>query len=147
MIDTAEQTTTNCLACESPIIQIAGRGHRKRLYCDDRCRQRAHRSKGQGNVTIDTIGDLQQRIAQLERELAAAHHLIDEYINRKKTSQPWKKSLQERWSQLGKAADYPALTIPIRVQAGERAHRVFELSASNELLEEGNVTLRRQLEE
>ncbi len=43
MIDTAEQTTTECLACGSPIIQIAGRGHRKRLYCDDRCRQRAHR--------------------------------------------------------------------------------------------------------
>src|SRR6266704_5341667 len=145
MIDTVSQTI--CLACGKPLVQIEGRGHRKKRYCDDRCRQRAHRTKEQGNVTIDTIGDLQQRIAQLERELAAAHHLIDEYINRKKTSQPWKKSLQERWSQLGKAADYPALTIPIRVQAGERAHRVFELSASNELLEEGNVTLRRHLEE
>ncbi len=144
MIDTVSQTT--CLACGKPLVQVEGRGHRKKLYCDDLCRQRAHRAKGQA-VTIDTNGDLQQRIAELERELAAAHHLIDEYINRKKTSQPWKKSLQERWSQLGKAADYPALTIPIRVQAGERAHRVFELSASNELLEEGNVTLRRQLEE
>src|SRR6266568_3677225 len=112
MIDTVSQTT--CLACGKPLVQVEGRGHRKKLYCDDLCRQRAHRAKGQA-VTIDTNGDLQQRIAELERELAAAHH--------------------------------PALTIPIRVQAGERAHRVFELSASNELLEEGNVTLRRQLEE
>src|SRR5437660_7612057 len=69
MIDTAEQTTTECLACGSPIIQITGRGHRKRLYCDDRCRQRAHR-QNTANVTPNvTNGDLQQRIAELEREL------------------------------------------------------------------------------
>jgi len=148
MIDTAEQTTTECLACGSPIIQIAGRGHRKRLYCDDRCRQRAHRSKGQGNVTIDTNGDLQQRIAQLEQRNAELEHLIDRYIHtRKGTMQPWKKALQERWLQLGKAADWPALTIQIHVPAGEREHRLFGMNASNELIEGGNVTLRRQLEE
>ncbi len=156
MIETAEETITTCQRCGAPIEQKPGRGHRSRLYCDDRgkCRQRAHRARKQvqaqdtANVTPNvTNGDLQQRIAQLEQDLAAAHHLIDEYINRKKTSQPWKKSLQERWAQLGKAADHPALTIPIRVPAGERAYRVFGLAASNELLEEGNVTLRRQLEE
>jgi len=146
MIDTAEETT--CLACGAPIIQIAGRGHRQRLYCDDRCRQKAHRSKGQGNVTIDTIGDLQQRIAELEQRNAELEHLIDRYINtRKGTTRPWKKTLQERWLQLGKAADWPALTIQIHVPAGEREHRLFGTNASNELIEEGNVTLRRQLEE
>jgi hypothetical protein len=148
MIDTAEQTTTECLACGSPIIQIAGRGHRKRLYCDDRCRQRAHRAKGQGNVTIDTNGDLQQRIAELEQRNAELKRLIDRYITtRKETTQPWKKTLQERWVQLGKAADWPALTIQIHVPAGEREHRLFGMNASNELIEEGNITLRRQLEE
>ena len=146
MIDTAEETT--CLACGAPIIQIAGRGHRQRLYCDDRCRQKAHRSKGQGNVTIDTIGDLQQRIAELEQRNAELEHLIDRYINtRKGTTRPWKKTLQKRWLQLGKASDWPALTIQIHVPAGEREHRLFGMNASNELIEEGNVTLRRQLEE
>ncbi len=52
MIDTAEQTTTECLACGSPIIQIAGRGHRKRLYCDDRCRQQAHRQRTQTHEQV-----------------------------------------------------------------------------------------------
>src|SRR6266702_2761500 len=99
MIETAEETITTCQRCGAPIEQKPGRGHRSRLYCDDRgkCRQRAHRARKQvqaqdtANVTPSvTNGDLQQRIAQLEQELAAAHHLIDEYIN-KKTSQPWKK--------------------------------------------------------
>ena len=62
---------------------------------DDRCRQRAHRSKGQGNVTIDTNGDLQQRIAELEQRNAELEHLIDRYINtRRGTTQPWKKTLR-----------------------------------------------------
>ena len=44
MIDAAQEITT-CLECGSTIIQISGRGHRKRQYCDDRCRQRAHRTR------------------------------------------------------------------------------------------------------
>ena len=143
MIDAPNETT--CLACGQPLNQIAGRGHRKKLYCDDRCRQKGHRSKGQDNATNDTM--LQARIVELERELEQTHHLIDTYINRRRTPTEWKRQLQERWLRLGKVADWPALTIPIRVQSGERAYRLFALSASNELLEEGNVTLRRHLEE
>ncbi len=142
MVNSAESTT--CLACGSPIVQIAGRGHRKRLYCDDLCRQRAHRSKGQENVTIDMNGDLQEHIAELEHELAAAHALMDKYTYRKRVSSGWKQILQERFLQLGKAADWPALTIPIRVQSGERAHRVFALAASNDLLSGGSVALRNR---
>lgn len=144
MINTAEQTTTECLACGSPIIQLAGRGHRKRLYCDDRCRQRAHRAKRQGKAAFKAHGDLQQRIADLERELAQAHHLIDTYIHRKRTPQGWKEQLQRRFLQLGSESGWPALTIPIHVQPGERAYRVFALAASNELLSEGGVTLRNR---
>ncbi len=65
MIDTAEQTTTECLACGSPIIQIAGRGHRKRLYCDDRCRQQAHRQRTQTHEQVTA----EARIAALEKEV------------------------------------------------------------------------------
>ncbi len=76
MIDTAEETT--CLACGAPIIQIGGRGHRKRLYCDDRCRQRAHRAKEQGNVTsVMHDATLQARIVELEQELTRYRHLAD----------------------------------------------------------------------
>src|SRR6266480_2404010 len=109
MINVDEETT--CKACGSPIIQLTGRGHRKRLYCDDRCRQQAHRQSKAKVTTHDTNGDLQQRIAELEQDLAAAHHLIDEYINRKRTPPEWKKQLQERFWQLGKGADWPVLSI------------------------------------
>lgn len=74
MIDTTEQTT--CLACGAPLIQIAGRGHRKKLYCNDTCRQKAHRRQAQSKVTpVVTNDDLQQRIAELEQELAEARKL------------------------------------------------------------------------
>ena len=146
MIDTAEEAT--CLACGSPIIQINGRGHRRRLYCDDRCRQKAHRQarkQDPANVTPHvTNGDLQQRIAELEQDLAAAHHLIDEYINRKRTPPEWKKQLQERFWQLGKGADWPVLSIYVPLQAGQRSYRIFALNASNELLEWASVALRNR---
>src|SRR5947209_17379132 len=68
MIDTSEQTTTECLACGSPIIQIAGRGHRKRLYCDDRCRQKGHRQRQVGQETQEQETP-EARIAALELEV------------------------------------------------------------------------------
>ncbi len=66
MIDTAEQTTTTCLACGRPIAQKSGRGHRQRLYCDDRCRQRGHRQRTQPQEQGEA---LQDRIAALEVEI------------------------------------------------------------------------------
>jgi len=41
MIEAREQTT--CQACGSPITQRPGKGHRKRWYGTDACRQRAPR--------------------------------------------------------------------------------------------------------
>src|SRR6266536_4677904 len=86
VIETAEETITTCQRCGAPIEQKLGRGHRSRLYCDDRgkCRQRAHRARKQvqaqdtTNVTPNvTNGDLQQRIAQLEQELARYRKIVD----------------------------------------------------------------------
>jgi hypothetical protein len=152
MIETTESTVAICQysGCGNTIEQIGGRGHRPKVFCSDRCRQRHHREEEERQrlaamAAIEAAAST--RIEALERELAEAHQLIDDYIDKKRTHQPWKKQLQERWLQLGKAADWPALTIAIRVPAGERAYRVFGLAASNELLEEGNVTLRRQGEE
>jgi hypothetical protein len=65
VIDTAEQTTTECLACGAPIIQLSGRGHRKRLYCDDRCRQKVHRQRTQKQEQETS----EARIAALELEV------------------------------------------------------------------------------
>ena len=74
MIDTIEQTT--CKTCGKPLEQVERRGPRLREYCDATCRQRGHRAKSQQqapyNVTIVTIDEkqaLEQRIAQLEREI------------------------------------------------------------------------------
>src|SRR6266700_3076997 len=138
MIDTTEQTTTECLACGSPIIQIAGRGHRKRLYCDDRCRQQAHRqrlaSQDEANVTPNvTNGDLQQRIAELEQDLAEANEFIEKLVS-KKTTTSLKKSYQERLQRWGEKLDWPALDIHIRVQPGRKAWRVFMINESNDQL-------------
>ena len=36
--------TTTCKACGRPIVQLSG-GHRKRLYCDDNCKQAAFRAR------------------------------------------------------------------------------------------------------
>ena len=148
MIDTANETRCKNPSCGKPVHQIPG--HRRREYCNDTCKQTAYRLRKEQVHHGVTIVDesIQQRIAQLEQRNAELEHLIDRYINtRKRTTQPWKKTLQERWLQLGKAADWPALTIQIHVPAGEREHRLFGMNASNELIEEGNVTLRRQLEE
>lgn len=35
--------------CGTPVAVVPGRGHRPRLYCSDRCRQRAHRWRLAGN--------------------------------------------------------------------------------------------------
>jgi hypothetical protein len=74
MIDTAEQTTTICLACGRSITQKHGRGHRQRLYCDDRCRQRAHRQRTQPQEQDATFA---ARIAALEIEIQRLQEHLD----------------------------------------------------------------------
>jgi hypothetical protein len=79
MIDAAQDITT-CLACGSTIIQISGRGHRKRQYCDDRCRQRAHRTRQaqeEGGQREASDQDAQARIAELEAENARLRQRLD----------------------------------------------------------------------
>ncbi len=67
MIDAA-QATTACLACGNTIIQISGRGHRKRCYCDDVCRQRAHRARKK-EQRYESWQEAQARIVELEDEI------------------------------------------------------------------------------
>jgi hypothetical protein len=141
MIDTTEQTT--CLACGKPLVQVEGRGHRKKRYCDDRCRQRAHRSKGQGNVTIVTNGDLQQRVVELEQELAAANEMIDKLLSRKKTTTPLKRSYQDRLTRKGEQLDWPALEIRTTIKPGRKNWRVFMLNESNDQLIRAIIAVER----
>ncbi len=60
-----------CLTCGRPLAQLGG-GHRKRRYCDDVCRQRAHRAR-QAEETRERRQaqeqDLHARIAELEQEV------------------------------------------------------------------------------
>jgi hypothetical protein len=73
MIDTAEQTTTSCLACGRSLTQKHGRGHRKRLYCDDRCRQRGHRQRTQ----LQEQETPEVQIAALEIEIQRLQERLD----------------------------------------------------------------------
>src|SRR3954454_928918 len=121
MIEAVNETRCKNPNCGKPVPHIPG--HRRREYCNDTCKQTAYRIRKEQPHHGVTIVDesAQQRIAELEQRNAELEQLIGEYISKKKTTQPWKKQLQERWAQLGKAADWPALTIPIKVPAGERA--------------------------
>lgn len=80
MIDT-QQITTQCagLGCERQIVWIPG--HKKRLYCSDVCRQRAHRAKEKppaSNVIVATIErQAEQRIAQLKSEVQELRARLD----------------------------------------------------------------------
>src|SRR5947209_4326403 len=143
MIDTSNETRCKNPSCGKPVQQIPG--HRKREYCNNTCKQTAYRLRKEDHHDVTIVDEsIQQRIAALEHELAQAHYLIDEYINRKRTPPEWKKQLQERFLQHGKGADWPALSIHVPLASGERAYRVFELAASNELLEWASVALRNR---
>jgi endogenous inhibitor of DNA gyrase (YacG/DUF329 family) len=72
MIDIAQHPI--CKVCGKPIVQKdSRRGHRKRSYCSDRCRQIAYRQRKEQpqSVTIVTIDEqgYQARIAELEQEV------------------------------------------------------------------------------
>ncbi len=71
--------TEQCLACGRPLTQLGG-GHRKRSYCDNTCRQCAHRARqaqeerGQREAMDQ---DAQARIAELEAENARLRQHLD----------------------------------------------------------------------
>jgi hypothetical protein len=66
MIDTQQTPSTVCLACGRPIEQK--RGHRKRLYCDDTCRQRGHRHREQ-ETSEARITALKNEVQRLQQRL------------------------------------------------------------------------------
>jgi hypothetical protein len=91
-----ELETEQCLACGRPIAQLSG-GHRKRHYCDDACRQRAHRArqtqeKREQREASDQSD--QARIAELEAENARLRQRLDVETNyrmdtRQHNFKPW----------------------------------------------------------
>jgi hypothetical protein len=70
MIDIAEETT--CKACGKPLIQANRQGPHKREYCNDTCRQRAHRAKKQQKRETPEarIATLEIEIQRLQERLA-----------------------------------------------------------------------------
>jgi|SRR6266567_350663 len=141
MIETAEETITTCQRCGAPIEQKPGRGHRPRLYCDDRgkCRQRAHRARKQvqaqdtANVTPNvTNGDHQQRIAELERDLARYRKIVDLGDRQKMIAQ---------FMLTGEEIGYKAL-LSVDVRSGPHAWYNFTQTADDELLARGVAAAR-----
>jgi hypothetical protein len=68
-----ELETAQCLACGRPLTQLGG-GHRKRRYCDEACRQRAHRARqAQEKREQRETSDQEQsaRLKKLEEEKQA----------------------------------------------------------------------------
>ncbi len=134
MIDTTLETRCKNPSCGKPVHQIPG--HRRRQYCNDTCKQTAYRlRKEQPHLGVTIVDDgTQQRIAQLERELAEANKLIERLLGKKQSKQPFKRSLQERLTRLLEQQDWPALDIHYRVKAGQKEGRVFIIGASIDLL-------------
>ncbi len=123
--------------CERQAVQIPG--HKKRLYCSDACRQRAHRAKGQkppvSAVTIVPIDErrvLEQRIAELERENATLKAL------RSTRSPSGAKKLRlryiERCIAWGEKLGYQPLTVELYVGEGLAAWEVYMKEANEKLL-------------
>lgn len=53
----------------TPVVVASGRGHRPRLYCSDRCRQRAYRWRHAG------ITDLQRADSQVASQTSRSRHV------------------------------------------------------------------------
>ncbi len=134
MIDTTLETRCKNPSCGKPVHQIPG--HRRREYCNDTCKQTAYRlRKEQVHHGVTIVDDsIQQHIAQLDQELAAANDLIDKLLSRKKTNNPLKRSYQDRLQRIGEKLDWPALDIHITVKPGRKAWRVFMINESNDQL-------------
>jgi hypothetical protein len=71
-----EIETEQCLGCGRPLTQQGG-VHRKRRYCDEACRQRAHRARQAEQAEAERKGSLQSdqeqaaRLEKLEEEKQA----------------------------------------------------------------------------
>ncbi len=118
-----EQAT--CKRCGEP-IELKEIGPNKREWCSPACKQAAYRERENKQA--------QQRIAQLEQELAEKDELIEQLLGKKQSKQPFKRSLQERLTRLLEQQDWPALDIHYRVKAGQKEGRVFIIGASIDLL-------------
>jgi hypothetical protein len=73
----AYEEKMNCKACGREIVQVSG-GHRKREYCDDACRQTAHRlrreeqQRQQCTAQVQTWGNFQAETVSLLADLLCA---------------------------------------------------------------------------
>ena len=133
-IDTTRQTT--CKACGKPLEQASRRGPHLREYCDATCRQRGHRAKQQApdTVTIVTIDEkqaLEQRIAQLEREVETLKALRS---RRSSIDAQVRHNWQERAMAWGEKLGYQRLTFEVSVKEGVKEWRAFVRDASDLVL-------------
>ncbi len=88
--------TEQCLTCGRPLTQLSG-GHRKRRYCSEACRQRAHRVRQAEQAKAGREGSRQSdqaRIAELEAENARLREQLNVEVRyrmdtRQHNFKPW----------------------------------------------------------
>jgi hypothetical protein len=68
-----------CGACGRPLTQVSGHGHRKRRYCDEACRQRAHRAR-QHEGSTRFAEEQAARLAKLEAEVLQQGAQIEQLL-------------------------------------------------------------------
>jgi hypothetical protein len=85
VIDTANETI--CKYCGRPLVQKAGRGHRKRAYCNDahkmkdRRRQLAEKQQTKANQVQAQLAALEKQVRELEARLAALRMVNERFRN------------------------------------------------------------------
>jgi uncharacterized small protein (DUF1192 family) len=136
MIDTALETRCKNPNCERVVHQLPG--HRYREYCDNTCKQTAYRLRNKEahsrNVTIaddSRVVELQQRIAQLEREVETLKALRG---RRSSVDAKARHNWQDRAMSWGENLGYQSLDFQVRVKAGVKEWRAFVREASDLVL-------------
>ncbi len=85
MIDTANEVT--CKYCGAPIVQKGGRGHRKRVYCNDahkmkdRRHKQAEKQQAAATQAQAQIAALEKQVKELEKRLLAVQSVNERFRN------------------------------------------------------------------
>lgn len=156
MIDTSNELRCKNPACGNLVTQI--RGHRRREYCNDTCKQTAYRLRKEDHHDVTIVDDsTQQRIAELEQALEQVQERLLQYVQQTNEKLGQQAGELARYRQIvdlsdrqqmiaqfmliGEEMGYKPL-LSVDVRPGPHAWYSFTQSADDELLARGVAAAR-----